>query len=121
MACGQDTSTEAESDSNNWYDTDGNGGPSGGGSDSTDSDKPDSGDKPDYGGDKPDVEVTPGLSWDGDIDLSTGSGTVSLTNTDESLNVCAGTATVAVEDYTEDACQGCVFQAGNSFWRHRGG
>ena len=51
MACGQDTSTEAESDSNNWYDTDGNGGLSDGGSDSTDSDKPDSGDKPDAGGD----------------------------------------------------------------------
>ena len=115
MACGQATSTEAESDSNNWYDTDGSGGPSGGDSGTTDSDKPDSGDKPDYGGDKPDTEVTPGLSWDGDVDLSTGSGTINLTNTDESLNVCTTSATVAIEDYSEDACEGCSFQAGLRF------
>ena len=115
MACGQATSTEAESDSNNWYDTDGSGGPSGGDSGATDSDKPDSGDKPDYGGDKPDTEVTPGLSWDGDVDLSTGSGTINLTNTDESLNVCTTSATVAIEDYSEDACEGCSFQAGLRF------
>jgi hypothetical protein len=115
MACGQETSTEAESDSNNWYDTDGTGGPSGGDSGATDSDKPDSGDKPDYDGDKPDTEITPGLSWDGDVNLSTASGTINLTNTDESLNVCATTATVAVEDYTEDACEGCSFQAGLRF------
>ena len=39
---------------------------------------------------------------------------MSLTNTDESLNVCSGTATVAVEDYTEDASGVCV-SSGNSF------
>ena len=115
MACGQETSTEPQSDSNNWYDTDGTGGPSGGDSGATNSDKPDSGDKPDYGGDKPDTEVSPGLSWDGEVDLSSGSGTINLTNTDESLNVCAATVTVAIEDYTEDACEGCSFQAGLRF------
>lgn len=114
LACGDASSSDSGDGASNWYDTDGSGGPSSGDSGSTNSDKPDYGDKPDAS-DKPDTEVTPGLSWDGDVDLSTGSGTLNLTNTDESLNVCSTSATVAIEDYTEDACEGCSFQAGLRF------
>ena len=73
MACGPEDSTQPAAESNNWYDTDGSGGPGETTTDTTTEDKPeDSGDKPeDESGDvKPDEVQTPGLSWSADIDLS---------------------------------------------------
>ena len=118
VACGQEDSTQPAAESNNWYDTDGSGGPGETTTDTTTEDKPeDSGDKPeDESGDvKPDEVQTPGLSWSADIDLSIATGSVELTSLDDDLSECTSSASVSVEDYSETTCEGCAFQAGLRF------
>ena len=118
VACGQDDSTQPATESNNWYDTDGSGGPGETATDTTTEDKPeDTGDKPDEDSSetKPDEVQTPGLSWSATVDLGTETGTLELTYTDDDLSECTASASVSVEDYSETACEGCTFQAGLRF------
>ena len=64
---------------------------------------------------KPEGQKSLGLTWTGEIDLESGSGTIELAYTNVDLSACTASASATVEDYSETTCDQCAFQAGLRF------
>ena len=110
VACGDDSST-ADAESDNWYDTNGTSASETTGDQMTADENADG----KAGQAKPEGQKSLGLTWTGEIDLETGSGTIELAYTNANLSACTASAAATVEDYSETTCEQCTFQAGLRF------
>ena len=83
VACGDDSST-ANAESDNWYDTNGSSASGTAGEQMTAGESADG----KAGQAKPEGQKSLGLTWTGEIDLESGSGTIELAYTNVDLSAC---------------------------------